>query len=101
MKTNLYATTTKVTLAAFLTALLLATAVLGQDLDGTLKKIKTSGILTLGYRDAAPPFSLSGPDKQPVGYSVDLCTNVASAIQKQLGLARIQFQSVSTRPATP
>ena len=33
---------------------------LGQDLDGTLKKIKTSGTFTIGYREAAPPFSFRG-----------------------------------------
>ena len=32
------------------------------------------------------PFSFPGPDKRPVGYSIDLCTHVASAIQKQLGV---------------
>ncbi len=42
--------------------------------------------LTLGYLTSAPPFSFPGPDKRPVGYSIDLCTHVASAIQKQLGI---------------
>jgi len=55
-------------------------------LDGTLKKIKDSGTFTLGYIESAPPFSFPGPDKRPVGYSIDLCTHVASAIQKQLGI---------------
>jgi ABC-type amino acid transport substrate-binding protein len=59
---------------------------LGQDLDGTLKKIKSSSTFTLGYLETAPPFSFPGPDKRPVGYSIDLCTHVASAIQKQLGI---------------
>ena len=58
----------------------------GQELDGTLKKIKASSTLTLGYLESAPPFSFPGPDRRPVGYSIDLCTHVASAIQKQLGL---------------
>ena len=57
-----------------------------QELDGTLKKIKESSTLTLGYLTSAPPFSFPGPDKRPVGYSIDLCTHVASAIQKQLGI---------------
>jgi ABC-type amino acid transport substrate-binding protein len=69
-----------------LAALLIATPVMGQELDGTLKKIKTSATFTLGHREAAPPFSFPGPDRRPVGYSVDLCTHVASEIQKQLGI---------------
>jgi ABC-type amino acid transport substrate-binding protein len=71
--------------SVFLAALLIATPAIGQELDGTLKKIKTSGTFTLGYREAAPPFSFPGPDRRPVGYSVELCTQVASDIQKQLG----------------
>jgi ABC-type amino acid transport substrate-binding protein len=57
-----------------------------QDLGGTLKKIKAESTLTLGYLESAPPFSFPGPDRRPVGYSIDLCTQVASAIQKQLGI---------------
>ena len=61
-------------------------AALSQELDGTLKKIKTSGTFNLGYIQSAPPFSFPGPDKQPVGYSIDLCKQVASQIQQQLGI---------------
>jgi ABC-type amino acid transport substrate-binding protein len=67
-------------------ALVFAGSARGQDLDGTLKKIKASSTFTLGYRESAPPFSFPGPDRRPVGYSIDLCTHVASAIQKQLGI---------------
>src|ERR671913_92822 len=71
---------------ALLATLIVASPVFSQELDGTLKKIKDSGTLTLGYLESAPPFSFPGPDKRPVGYSIDLCTQVASAIQKQLGI---------------
>jgi ABC-type amino acid transport substrate-binding protein len=77
---------TKLAKQLLLAALLIASPVMGQELDGTLKKIKTSSTFTLGHREAAPPFSFPGPDRRPVGYSVDLCTHVASEIQKQLGI---------------
>ena len=57
----------------------------GQGLDGTLKKIKDSSTFTLGYLTSAPPFSFPGPDKSPVGYSIDLCKQIANKIQQQLG----------------
>ena len=41
MAENLRATTTKIMLGAFLALLVLATSVPAQELDGTLKKIKT------------------------------------------------------------
>ena len=78
-------TITKLLLSAFSAALIAGCTVTAQDVDGTLKKIKDSSTMNLGYRESAPPFSFPGPDRRPVGYSVDLCTHVASAIQKQLG----------------
>ena len=57
-----------------------------QALDGALKKIKDTSTLNLGYLAATPPFSFLGPDKKPAGYSIDLCTRVAAAIQKQLNV---------------
>ncbi|HET9130910.1 MAG TPA: transporter substrate-binding domain-containing protein, partial [Terriglobia bacterium] len=57
-----------------------------QALEGTLKKIKDSSTMNLGYLADAPPFSFLGPDKKPTGYSVELCTRIAAAIQKQLNI---------------
>ena len=84
----------KVVFSALLVALALSGPGLSQELDGTLKKIKTSSTLTIGYREAAPPFSFMGPDKRPVGYSIDLCMNVASAIEKQLAIANLKLNWV-------
>jgi glutamate/aspartate transport system substrate-binding protein len=79
-------TNTKVVLAALIVALISVGRASAQDLDGTLKKIKESSTFTLGYLTSAPPFSFPGPDKRPVGYSIDLCTHIASRIQQQLGI---------------
>jgi ABC-type amino acid transport substrate-binding protein len=57
-----------------------------QALEGTLKKIKDSSTMNLGYLADAPPFSFLGPDKKPTGYSVELCARIAGAIQKQLNI---------------
>ena len=87
-------TNMKIMFSALLTALVLAGPALSQDLDGTLKKIKTSGTFTIGYREAAPPFSFPGPDKRPVGYSIDICMHVAGDIQKQLGMDNLKLNWV-------
>ena len=73
-------------LSVFLLSLSMSSVAIGQALDGTLKKIKDSSTFTLGYLTSAPPFSFPGPDKKPVGYSIDLCTQIASKIQQQLGI---------------
>src|SRR6187551_138255 len=80
-----------------LSALMMAGPAVGQELDGTLQKIKTSGTFTLGYLESAPQFSFPGPDRRPVGYSIDLCTQIASAIQKQLGISlKLNWVPVTT-----
>ncbi len=52
-------------------------------LEGTLKKARASGVLTIGYRAASFPFShTKGGSVQ--GYSIDLCRGVAAEISRQL-----------------
>ncbi len=38
----------------------------GQELSGTLKKVKDSGAITIGYRDSSVPFSYLDGDQKPV-----------------------------------
>lgn len=84
----------KAVIGASLAALILANPAQGEELTGTLKKIKTSGTFTIGYRESSPPFSFIGPEKRPVGYSIDLCTRIAGAIQKQLEMADLKLKWV-------
>jgi ABC-type amino acid transport substrate-binding protein len=72
-------------LVASLAALMAGCTATVHNGGATLNRIKESGSVNLGYRESAPPFSFSGPDRRPVGYSVDLCTHVVGAIEKQLG----------------
>jgi glutamate/aspartate transport system substrate-binding protein len=71
-----------------------------QELDGTLKKIKTSGTFTIGYRESSRPFSFIGPDKRPAGYSIDLCLEIAQAVQKAVGVADLKLAWVPVTPET-
>jgi len=50
----------------------------------TLDKIQKSGTLTLGYVDNAAPFAYLDANKEPQGYSIDLCRAVADSIGAQL-----------------
>jgi glutamate/aspartate transport system substrate-binding protein len=76
----------KVSLSLLASVVIFGCSVSGQVSEGTLDKIKSSSTLNLGYIESVPPFSFPGPDRRPVGYSIDLCTRVASAIQRQLGI---------------
>ena len=52
-------------------------------LTGTLKTIRDSGAIRIGYREASFPFSyvVSG---RPIGYSIDLCRAIADEIVREL-----------------
>lgn len=80
--------------SAFTLALPLA-AVAGPTLD----KIKAKKVISLGYRDASIPFSYVGNDGKPRGYSIELCTKAAKAIQQQLKLDRLDIKWVLVEPA--
>ena len=54
----------------------------------TLDRIKEARAITLGYRNDAAPFSFKDREGRVLGYSVELCARVATAVQKDLGLAR-------------
>jgi glutamate/aspartate transport system substrate-binding protein len=66
--------------------------------DGTLDKIRQSGTITLGYREASIPFSYVGDNKQPAGYSVELCQRVVESVKRQLGLVDLQVKWVQVAP---
>ena len=67
------------------------------ELTGTLKKIKDSGSMTIGYRNDAPPFSSEDEAGAPIGYAVELCQRIAAAVKEHLSLAdlKIQYKALS------
>lgn len=71
-----------------------AGSVAAQALDGTLKKIKSTGVIRVGYRESSAPFSFMGPEGKPVGYSIDLCDRVARAVQAELKMTSLKVQYV-------
>jgi len=78
--------------------LLLAGPALAADPVGTIKKIKDTGSITIGYRESSVPFSFVGADQSPTGYSVDLCRQVVGAIQQNLGIAKLEIKWVKVTP---
>jgi ABC-type amino acid transport substrate-binding protein len=73
----------------------------GAPPSGTLEKIKATKTIALGYRDSSVPFSYTGPTKEPMGYSVDLCLRVVQDLRSELKLPDLQPRwvpvSVETR----
>ncbi len=77
-----------------LLTLLLVSPAVGAELQGTLKKIKDTGTLTIGYRENSLPFSFVGENKKVMGYSVDLCARIAETVQRRLAMPNLQIKWV-------
>src|SRR5205807_1883103 len=71
-----------------------------QDLDGTLKKVRESGVITIGHRDSSIPLSYLDDKLQPVGFSIELCKHVVEAVKAKLGLANINIKYNPVTSAT-
>jgi glutamate/aspartate transport system substrate-binding protein len=72
-------------------------------LAGTLKKVRDSGVVTIGYRDASFPFSFVRPGApRPLGYSIDLCLGIVDEIVRELNgrPTRVAFEPVTSDTRT-
>jgi len=74
-----------------------------QELTGTLKKIKETGAITIGHREASIPFSYLDDKQQPVGYAMDLCMKVVDAVKAELKMPnlKVNYQPVTSSNRIP
>jgi glutamate/aspartate transport system substrate-binding protein len=68
-----------------------------QELGGTLKKVRESGVITIGHRDSSIPLSYLDDKLQPVGFSIELCKHLVEAVKAKLGLRNL---TVKYNPVT-
>lgn len=89
--------------AGLLASALLAVPATAQELTGTLKKIKDSGAITIGHRDASIPFSYYDDKQQPIGYSMDLCAAIVEEVKKELALPTltVKYNPVTSQTRIP
>lgn len=89
--------------AALVAALFILPSARGQELTGTLKKIKESKTVTLGYRESSIPFSYVNKPGEPIGYSIDLCNAVVDEISQELeGLEiGVEYKRVTAETRIP
>jgi len=63
-----------------------------QELTGTLKNIKDTGAITLGFRDSSIPFSYLDDNQKPIGYAMDICYKIVDAVKKELKLDKLEVK---------
>ena len=82
----------RLALAATLATTLLSAPVMAQELNGTLKKIKDTGVIALGHRESSIPFSYYDDKQQVIGYSHELMLKVVDAVKADLKLAKLDIK---------
>ncbi len=60
----------------------------------TLEQIKKSETIRIGYRENEPPMSFLNEDKQPIGYSIELCLRIANEVKSRLKNPNIAIKYV-------
>ncbi|HSW03069.1 amino acid ABC transporter substrate-binding protein [Aquabacterium sp.] len=66
----------------------------------TLKKIRETGVIVIGYRVGSIPFSYLDATLKPIGYSMDLCMRVVDSLRQTLTLPELKVKLVAVTAAT-
>jgi glutamate/aspartate transport system substrate-binding protein len=65
----------------------------------TLQKIKESGVIQLGGRDASFPFSYkNSSESDPIGFSAELCEKVVQSVKSKLNMPGLKVQYTMVTP---
>src|ERR1700760_3756555 len=75
-----------------LAAAFFAGAANAEELTGTLKNIKETGAITLGYRDSSIPFSYLDDSQKPIGFAMDICYKIVDAVKAELKLDKLEIK---------
>ena len=75
---------------------------IAQELVGTLKHVRETGSLTLGYRASSIPFSYRDSHGEPIGYSIDLCGEIVDEVSNALGIeVTVKYKEVTAESRIP
>jgi glutamate/aspartate transport system substrate-binding protein len=74
-----------------------------EELTGTLKKIKETGVINIGYRDSSIPFSYLDDNQKPIGFAIDICYRIVDAVKRELRLDKltVEFNPVTSSTRIP
>ena len=77
-----------------------AIAAVAQPLEGRLKVVHDTGTLRIAYRTDSRPFSFLDSQRQPTGYTVELCERIAKSIARELSLPSLAITWVLVDAST-
>ncbi len=69
----------------------------------TIDKIKQTGAITIGHRDASIPFSYYDDQQKVIGYTMDICNRVVDDVKKALAMPnlKVNYQLVTSANRIP
>ena len=67
--------------------------------DATTDKIKSTGTISVGYREASIPFSYLDDNAKPTGFAWELTEKIAEKVKQELGMSDLQINTVSITSA--
>lgn len=73
---------------------MLAISAQAQNLTGTLKKVKDTDSITVGYRESSIPFSYLDNNGKPIGYAMELCGKIVDAVKVELKMPNLKVNYV-------
>ena len=82
---------TRTVLAALLATTLFSAPVFAQEAS-TLKKIKDTGVITLGHRESSIPFSYYDDKQQVIGYSHEIMLKAVDAIKADQKIDKLEIK---------
>lgn len=93
----------KLVLSVAILALFNITYTKAAQLTGTLKKIKTSGTVTIGHRESSIPFSYYNDKQEVIGYSQEYSNLIVDMIKKELGIPdlKVKYLPITSKTRIP
>src|SRR5882672_1734230 len=79
--------------------LVLAGSALAQ-VQPTLQKIHSTGVVTIGARQDALPFSYLDASKKPIGYGIEICNEIVARLKTEMKLPSLRVDYVPVTGAT-
>ncbi len=73
------------------------------ELTGTLKKVKETNSITVGYRESSIPFSYLDNNGKPIGYAMELCGKLVDAVKADLKMPglKVNYTPVTSSNRIP
>lgn len=80
----------KILIGALVAGSLFATGAIAEQAPNTLARIKAAKAINVAYAADALPFSFVDGNKEPAGYSIDLCKRVIARIGQTVGVPNLK-----------